>query len=126
MGAQARPPAFAGCFCGLLYSQFFCGLLLRVALFAAVMVPPSLSSVRSSSGRTFVREAMAYWLGFRKDYLSMLADSAALRGLFVRRRSFARAFALPNLAALRAAGAACGTRHPFAAGAGAPAADKNP
>ena len=90
------------------------------------MVPPSLSSVRSSSGRTFVREAMAYWLGFRIHYLSMLADSAALRGLFVFRRSFARAFALPILAALRAAGAACGTRQLFAAGACAPAADKNP
>ena len=75
--------AFAGCFCGLLDSRHvcglllraafaccFCGLLLRVAYFAAIMVPPSLSSVRSSSGRTFVREAMAFWLRVRIHYLS--------------------------------------------------------
>ena len=69
---------------------------------------------------------MVFWLGFRKDYLSSLVDSAALRGLFVCRRSFARAFALPILAALRAAGAACGSRHLIAAAADAAAADKNP
>ena len=90
------------------------------------MVPPSLSSVRSSSGRTFVQEAMAFWLGFRNNYLSSLVDSAALRGLFVCRRSFARAFALPILAALRAAGAAYGSRHLFAAAACAAAANKKP
>ena len=103
----------------------FCGLLSWAAFFAAIMVPPSLSSVRSSSGRTFVREAMVFWLRFRINYLSMLADSAALRGLFVCRRSFALAFALQNLAALRAAGAAYGSRHLFAAAADAAAADKN-
>ena len=37
-------------------------LLLRAASFAAVMVPPSLSSVRSSSGRTFVQEAMGIFI----------------------------------------------------------------
>ena len=90
------------------------------------MVPPSLSSVRSSSGRAFVREAMVFWLGLRINYLSRLVDSAALRGLFVCRRSFARVFPLQIHAALRAAGAAYGTRHLFAAAACAAADDKNP
>ena len=91
------------------------------------MVPPSLSSVRSSSGRTFVREALAFWLGFRIHYLSpSLENSAALRVLFVCRCSFARANALQIHAALRAACAAYGSRQIFSAGAGAPAADKNP
>lgn len=90
------------------------------------MVPPSLSSVRSTSGRTFVREAMVFWLGFRNNYLSSLVVSAALRGLLVCRRSFARANALQIHAALRAAGAAFGTHQLFAAAACAAAADKNP
>ena len=66
--------AFAGCFCGLLlrvaFAGCFCGLLLRAAYFAAVMVPPSLSSVRATRGRTFVQEAMAFWLRVRIHYLS--------------------------------------------------------
>ena len=76
MGAQARPLAFAGCFGGLLYSRLS-------------MVGPSLAAVRPLGGRTLVRAPLVFRLGVRKDYLSVLVYSPALRGQFARGRALA-------------------------------------
>ena len=96
MGAQARPLAFAGCFGGLLYSR-------------PSIVGLSLAAVRPLGVRTLVRAPLVFRLRVREKYLSSLEFSPALRGLFALGRALAWAFALP-----------------FAAGAGAPEADKNP
>lgn len=124
--ARKRAPwllraAFAGCLGGLLLLDAWVGCYIRGRHGWA------LSRCRPRKrGRTLFRAPLVFRLHVREDYLSLLVYSAVLRGQFVCRRSFARAFALPILAALRAAGAAYGTRQLFAAAADAAAADKNP